>query len=84
MQGISSYDQGLQEKVVQDSLDELFDDEELENKGDVFILRGMAETELGYYDQAIESFTQAMEIGTETNKKNAEAWIEYVGDRRGS
>ena len=40
----------------------------------------MAETELGNYDEAIESFTQAMEIGTETNKKNAEAWIDYVAD----
>ena len=35
MQGISSYDQGPEEKVVQDSLDELFDDEELENKLDL-------------------------------------------------
>jgi len=69
---------------VKDATVKALYDEELENKGDVFILRGMAETELGYYDQAIESFTQAMEIGTETNKKNAEAWIEYVGDRRGS
>ena len=69
---------------VKDATEKALYDEELENKGDVFILRGMAETELGYYDQAIESFTQAMEIGTETNKKNAEAWIEYVGDRRGS
>ena len=68
---------------VKDATVKALYDEELENKGDVFILRGMAETELGYYDQAIESFTQAMEIGTETNKKNAEAWIEYVGDRRG-
>ena len=68
---------------VKDATVKALYDEELENKGDVFILRGMAETELGYYDQAIESFTQAMEIGTETNKKNAEAWIEYVGERRG-
>lgn len=68
---------------VKDATEKALYDEELENKGDVFILRGMAETELGYYDQAIESFTQAMEIGTETNKKNAEAWIEYVGERRG-
>jgi len=35
LQGISSYDQGPEEKVVQDSLDELFDDEELENKLDL-------------------------------------------------
>ena len=69
---------------VKDATEKALYDEELENKGDVFILRGMAETELGYYDQAIESFTQAMEIGTETNKKNAEAWIDYVADRRGS
>ena len=69
---------------VQDATAKALTDEELENPGDVYILRGMAETELGNYDEAIESFTQAMEIGTETNKKNAEAWIDYVADRRGS
>jgi Tetratricopeptide repeat. len=69
---------------VQDATAKALIDEELENPGDVYILRGMAETELGKYDEAIESFTQAMEIGTETNKKNAEAWIDYVADRRGS
>ena len=68
---------------VQDATAKALNDEELENPGDVYILRGMAETELGNYDDAIESFTQAMEIGTETNKKNAEAWIDYVADRGG-
>ena len=43
----------------------------------------MAETELGNYDQAVESFSQAIELGSETNKRNAEAWIEYVSDRKG-
>tara|TARA_Y100000748_G_scaffold303072_1_gene307111 strand:- start:427 stop:1692 length:1266 start_codon:yes stop_codon:yes gene_type:complete len=71
-------------KGVQDATAKALTDEELENPGDVYILRGMAETELGNYEEAIESFTQAMEVGTETNKKNAEAWIDYVADRRGS
>ena len=71
-------------KGVQDATAKALTDEELENPGDVYILRGMAETELGNYDEAIESFSQAMEIGTETNKKNAEAWFDYVADRGGS
>ena len=58
-------------------------DPNLENPGDVFILRGMAHTELEEYDQAIKSFTEAIEVGTESNKRNAESWIEYVSDRRG-
>ena len=56
----------------------------LENPGDVYILRGMAHTELGEFDEAIDSFTQAIEVGTDGNKRNAEAWIEYVSDRQGS
>ncbi|RZO95078.1 MAG: hypothetical protein EVA54_03230, partial [Gammaproteobacteria bacterium] len=69
---------------VQEATEKALTDQELENPGDVYILRGMAQTELGNYAQAISSFTQAMEIGTETNKRNAEAWIDYVSDRKGS
>ena len=36
------------------------------------------------FNEAIDSFTQAIEVGTDGNKRNAEAWIEYVSDRRGS
>ena len=48
-------------------------DEELENPGDVYILEYCRD---GFrnQDEAIE-LTQAMEIGTETNKKNAEAGL---------
>jgi hypothetical protein len=45
---------------------------------------GMAQTELEEYDQAINSFEKAVELGTAGNKRNAEAWIEYVTDRKGS
>ena len=71
-------------KGVQEATEKALTDQELENPGDVYILRGMAQTELGNYEQAISSFTEAMEIGTETNKRNAEAWIDYVSDRKGS
>jgi tetratricopeptide (TPR) repeat protein len=71
-------------KGVQDATEKALTDTGLENPGDVYILRGMAETELGNYDQAVESFSQAIELGSETNKRNAEAWIEYVSDRKGS
>lgn len=56
----------------------------LEKPGDIYILLGMAQTELEEYDQAINSFEKAVELGTDGNKRNAEAWIEYVTDRRGS
>lgn len=69
---------------VQDATEKALTDDELENPGDVYILRGMAETELGDYDQAIESFSQAIEIGSEKNKRNAQAWIDYVSDRTGT
>ena len=52
--------------------------------GDIYILKGMAQTELEEYDQAISSFEKAVELGTDGNKRNAEAWIEYVTDRKGT
>jgi tetratricopeptide (TPR) repeat protein len=69
---------------IKDAVTMALQDQELENPGDVYILRGMAHTELGEFDEAIDSFTQAIEVGTDGNKRNAEAWIEYVSDRRGS
>ena len=59
-------------------------DNNLENIGDVYILRGMAHTELEEYQEAIKSFTKAVEFGTETNKRNADAWLDYVSDREGN
>ena len=56
----------------------------LEKPGDIYILKGMAQTELEEYDQAINSFEKAVELGTDGNKRNAEAWIEYVTDRKGT
>ena len=69
---------------IKDAAAMALQDQELENPGDVYILRGMAQSELGEYEEAIDSFAQAIEVGTDGNKKNAEAWIEYVSDRRGS
>ena len=68
---------------IKDAVAMALQDQELENPGDVYILRGMAHTELGEFDEAIDSFTQAIEVGTDGNKRNAEAWIEYVSDRQG-
>ena len=56
----------------------------IDKPGDVYILLGMAYTELEEYEQAIDSFEKVLEVGAERNKKNAEAWIEYVSDRQGS
>jgi len=69
---------------IKDAAAMALQDQELKNPGDVYILRGMAHAELGEYEEAIDSFAQAIEVGTDGNKKNAEAWIEYVSDRRGS
>ena len=30
------------------------------------------------------SFEKAVELGTDGNKRNAEAWIQYVTDRKGT
>ena len=43
----------------------------------------MAHTELKEYQEAVGSFTKAIEFGTDTNKRNAEAWLDYVSDREG-
>jgi tetratricopeptide (TPR) repeat protein len=56
----------------------------IDKPGDIYILLGMAYTELEEYEQAIDSFKKVLEVGAERNKKNAEAWIEYVSDRLGS
>ena len=56
----------------------------IDKPGDIYILLGMAYTELEKYEQAIDSFKKVLEVGVERNKKNAEAWIEYVSDRLGS
>ena len=56
----------------------------MEKPGDIYILKGMAQTELEEYDQAISSFQKAVELGTDGNKRNAEAWIEDVNDRKGT
>ena len=47
-------------------------------------MQKISSSELGEFNEAIDSFTQAIEVGTDGNKRNAEAWIEYVSDRRGS
>jgi len=56
----------------------------IDKPGDIYILLGMAYTELEEYQQAIDSFKKVLEVGAERNKKNAEAWIKYVSDRLGS
>jgi len=53
----------------------------LAETGNTLILQGMAYAELGQYDQALAAFTAARRH-EETARRNANAWIEYVRDRR--
>lgn len=49
--------------------------------GDALILKGMAHTELQQFDQALIAFEQARDLG-DSAERNAQAWIEFVRDRR--
>ncbi len=53
----------------------------LESPGQTLILKGMAYAELGEYDQALQVFGAAREF-EDSARRNADAWIEYVRDRR--
>jgi tetratricopeptide (TPR) repeat protein len=53
----------------------------LDLPGHTLLLQGMAHAELGQYDRALESFTAARDF-EDSARRNADAWIEYVRDRR--
>jgi len=53
----------------------------LESPGQTLVLKGMAHAELGDYDDALAAFNQARDF-EDSARRNADAWIEYVQDRR--
>lgn len=53
----------------------------IERLSDAWILKGMAHAELGQYDPALAAFEEARLVD-DSAQRNAEAWIEYVRDRR--
>lgn len=53
----------------------------LETTGQVLVLKGMAHAELGDYDLALAAFDDARDF-EDSARRNADAWIEYVRDRR--
>jgi len=53
----------------------------LEAEGETLVLQGMAQAELGRYDLALDAFQRARDFD-DTARRNADAWIEYVRDRR--
>jgi tetratricopeptide (TPR) repeat protein len=53
----------------------------LESQGQTLILKGMAHAELREFDQALQAFGKAREF-EDSARRNADAWIEYVRDRR--
>ncbi len=55
----------------------------LERPADAWILRGVALTELGRFDEAIDAFEGAAREGNETTRRNANSWVAYVRDRSG-
>jgi tetratricopeptide (TPR) repeat protein len=53
----------------------------LAETGSTLILQGMALAELGQFNDALAAFTEARRH-EEAARRNADAWIEYVRDRR--
>ncbi len=52
----------------------------LKKPGDPWILKGMAEAELGRFRDAIDSLTEAKKFGGNISRQ-AEGWIQFVNDR---
>ncbi len=55
----------------------------LERPGDAWILRGVALTELGRYEEAIAAFEGAERDGDQATRRNAGSWVSYARDRAG-
>ena len=53
----------------------------LDEPGQTLVLKGMAEAELGEFEQALRTFDEARDH-EDSARRNADAWIEYVRDRR--
>lgn len=53
----------------------------LDEPGQALVLKGMAQAELGQFEQALRTFDEARDFD-DSARRNAEAWIEYVRDRR--
>jgi tetratricopeptide (TPR) repeat protein len=53
----------------------------LEDTGNTLVLKGMAQAELGYYDEALATFDSAAALDSAA-AGIAEAWSDYVRDRR--
>ena len=54
---------------------------DLESPGDVWLLQGVALTELKLFDKALDAFENAMQVGDESIQRDANAWIGYVEER---
>ena len=52
----------------------------LDDTASTLVLKGMAQAELGLFEEALVSFEEATEFDT-NSARDAEAWIEYVKDR---
>ena len=55
----------------------------LKRPDEVWVLLGVALAELRRFDEAIEAFESAKKRGDENIRRNCNAWIAYVKDRRG-
>ena len=53
----------------------------LDDTASTLVLKGMAQAELGLFEEALVSFEEATEFDT-NSARDAEAWIEYVKDRQ--
>ena len=55
----------------------------LERPGEVWILQGVALSELRRFPEALEAFESAKRVGNDNIRRNSNAWISYVQDRLG-
>ena len=55
----------------------------LERPGEVWILQGVALSELRRFREALEAFESAKRVGNDNIRRNSNAWISYVQDRLG-
>ncbi|MBT8143502.1 MAG: tetratricopeptide repeat protein [Gammaproteobacteria bacterium] len=54
----------------------------LKKPGAPWLLKGMSEAELGQLSKAIDSLTQAKNIGDRIIRAQADGWIQYVGEQQ--
>ncbi|RKU24261.1 hypothetical protein C6500_00425 [Candidatus Poribacteria bacterium] len=54
---------------------------DLENPGEVWLLKGIALTELGQFSEAVDAFQNASKSDSDNIRRSANAWIDFIEER---